>query len=225
MRWNAFAITDEIYEHILYDGTKHISMASLDGMRDRTITINGMSKTYSVTGWRVGWAIAPPEATKPIRKVHDFLTVGAAAPLQAAGAIALDLPDSYYEKLAETYRVKRDRMLGILAAGRLRVLQARRRVLHHDRYFALRISRRCGLRAISGRRKLASPWCPDRAFTTTQPTARARCASRSARQKRRSPPPRSAYRRCPRASLYPGTYLGFRVQRSGALVVSVSVCN
>jgi aminotransferase len=89
-------------------------MASLDGMRDRTITINGMSKTYSVTGWRVGWAIAPPEASTSIRKVHDFLTVGAAAPLQQAGAIALELPQSYYQKLAETYLVKRDRMLGIL---------------------------------------------------------------------------------------------------------------
>jgi aminotransferase len=114
VRWNAFAVTDEIYEHILYDGTKHISMASLDGMRDRTITINGMSKTYSVTGWRVGWAIAPPEASTSIRKVHDFLTVGAAAPLQQAGAFALDLPASYYTKLAESYLEKRDRMLGIL---------------------------------------------------------------------------------------------------------------
>ena len=89
VRWNAFAITDEIYEHMLYDGAKHISMATLDGMRDRTITINALSKTYSVTGWRVGWAIAPPEVTAAIRKVHDFLTVGAAAPLQEAGAMAL----------------------------------------------------------------------------------------------------------------------------------------
>ena len=150
VRWNAFAITDEIYEHILYDGTKHISMASLDGMRDRTITINGMSKTYSVTGWRVGWAIAPPEASTPIRKVHDFLTVGAAAPLQQAGAVALELPASYYQKLAERYRVKRDRMLGILDRGRFPLLQARRRVLHHDRHFALRFSGRSVLRAISG---------------------------------------------------------------------------
>src|SRR6202163_4691461 len=115
VRWNAFAVTDEIYEHIIFDGTRHISMASLDGMRDRTITINGMSKTYSVTGWRVGWAIAPPEATTPIRKVHDFLTVGAAAPLQQAGAFALELPPSFYQKLADNYLVKRDRMLGILA--------------------------------------------------------------------------------------------------------------
>jgi aminotransferase len=114
VRWNAFAITDEIYEHILYDGAKHISMASLDGMRDRAIVVNGMSKTYTVTGWRVGWAIAPPGPTGAIRKVHDFLTVGAAAPLQAAGAVALRLPDSYYTQLAEKYRAKRDLMLGIL---------------------------------------------------------------------------------------------------------------
>src|ERR1700677_2524105 len=99
-RWNAFCITDEIYEHILYDGTEHITMARIDGMRDRTIVINGMSKTYSVTGWRVGWAIASPEPTAAIRKVHDFLTVGAAAPLQQAGAIALKSPQSYYDKLA-----------------------------------------------------------------------------------------------------------------------------
>ncbi len=115
VRWNCFAITDEIYEHILYEGARHISLASLDGMRDRTITINGMSKTYSVTGWRVGWAIGPPAASESIRKVHDFLTVGAAAPLQAAGAMALELPDTYYERLSQTYGVKRDRMLGILS--------------------------------------------------------------------------------------------------------------
>src|ERR1700685_1023195 len=88
LQWNAFAITDEIYEHMLYDGAKHISLATLDGMRDRTITINALSKTYSVTGWRGGWVIAPPDATAAIRKVHDFLTVGAAAPLQEAGAVA-----------------------------------------------------------------------------------------------------------------------------------------
>src|SRR4030081_3791132 len=95
VRWNAFCITDEIYEHILYDGAEHISMASLAGMRERTIVINGMSKTYSVTGWRVGWAIAPPDASTSIRKGHDFLWVGAAAPLQQAGGIALELPQSY----------------------------------------------------------------------------------------------------------------------------------
>lgn len=117
IRWNAYCITDEIYEHILYDGAEHISMARIDGMRDRTIVINGMSKTYSVTGWRVGWAIASPEPTAAIRKVHDFLTVGAAAPLQQAGAIALKSPQSYYDKLAADYTVRRERLLKILTAA------------------------------------------------------------------------------------------------------------
>src|SRR6266852_2070506 len=117
VRWNAYCITDEIYEHILYDGTEHITMARIDGMRDRTIVINGMSKTYSVTGWRVGWAIAPPETTQAIRKVHDFLTVGAAAPLQQAGALALDLPQTYYDNLAANYAKKRARLLAILEAA------------------------------------------------------------------------------------------------------------
>jgi len=120
LRWDALAITDEIYEHILYDGAQHISLATLDGMRERTITINGMSKTYSVTGWRVGWAIAPPEISSAIRKVHDFLTVGAAAPLQQAGAIALHLPQSYYDKLAADYRGRRDRTLAILESAGFR---------------------------------------------------------------------------------------------------------
>src|SRR5260370_8299181 len=89
-------------------------MARIEGMRERTIVINGMSKTYSVTGWRVGWAIAPPEATSAIRKVHDFLTVGAAAPLQQAGAIALHSPQSYYDKLAASYAEKPARLLKML---------------------------------------------------------------------------------------------------------------
>src|ERR1700723_3226877 len=114
VRWNAYCITDEIYEHILYDATEHITMARIEGMRERTIVINGMSKTYSVTGWRVGWAIAPPEATNSIRKVHDFLTVGAAVPLQQAGAAGLQSPASYYESLASDYLVRRDRLLEIL---------------------------------------------------------------------------------------------------------------
>jgi aspartate/methionine/tyrosine aminotransferase len=120
VRWNSFAITDEIYEHMLYDGAKHISMATLDGMRERTITINALSKTYSVTGWRVGWAIASPEVSSAIRKVHDFLTVGAAAPLQEAGAMALKSPPSYYENLAKDYLARRDRLLGILAGSGFR---------------------------------------------------------------------------------------------------------
>jgi aminotransferase len=114
---DAYAITDEIYEHMLYDGARHISMATLDGMRERTITINALSKTYSVTGWRVGWAIASPEVTAAIRKVHDFLTVGAAAPLQEAGAIALQFPSKYYATLAAEYTERRERLLGILTGA------------------------------------------------------------------------------------------------------------
>jgi len=125
IRHNAFLITDEIYEHMLYDGAQHISGASLDGMRERTITINALSKTYSVTGWRVGWAIAPPEVTSAIRKVHDFLTVGAAAPLQEAGALALRSPDSYYTQLATDYLQRRDRLLGILTSAGFKCFKPR----------------------------------------------------------------------------------------------------
>jgi aminotransferase len=125
VRWNAYCVTDEIYEHILYDDTEHISMARIDGMRDRTIVINGMSKTYSVTGWRVGWALAPPEATQAIRKVHDFLTVGAAAPLQQAGASALRSPQAYYDHLAATYLEKRERLLKILDRAGFTVFKPR----------------------------------------------------------------------------------------------------
>jgi aspartate/methionine/tyrosine aminotransferase len=124
-RWDVFAVTDEIYEHMLYDGAEHVSPASLDGMRKRTITINALSKTYSVTGWRVGWAIASPEVTAAIRKVHDFLTVGAAAPLQEAGVVALQLPPSYYENLAREYAARRDRMLGILTTAGFRCFKPR----------------------------------------------------------------------------------------------------
>ena len=114
------AITDEIYEHIVYDGARHIPMAAVPGMQDRTITISALSKTYSVTGWRVGWAIAPPDLTDAIRRVHDFLTVGAPSPLQEAGAAALQLPDSYYRRLAADYRERRDLMLEVLARLGLR---------------------------------------------------------------------------------------------------------
>ncbi len=114
VEFNVLAITDEIYEHILYDGTKHIAMASLEGMRERTITINSVSKTYSVTGWRVGWAIAPPSISDALRKVHDFLTVGAPAPLQEASATALALPHSYYQDLAEKYHERRRRFIPVL---------------------------------------------------------------------------------------------------------------
>ena len=113
-QWGVIAVTDEIYDHILYDGTTHHALASFDGMADRTVTINSVSKTFSVTGWRIGWTIAPPDLTNAIRKVHDFLTVGAAAPLQAASAVALGMPADYYVELAEGYRTRRDRLLSIL---------------------------------------------------------------------------------------------------------------
>jgi aspartate/methionine/tyrosine aminotransferase len=108
LKWGVLAVTDEIYEHILYEGAKHISIASLPGMREQTITINSISKTYSLTGWRVGWAIAPTQLTASIRKVHDFLTVGAPHPLQEAAAIALRMDRSYYQTLAKEYEERRD---------------------------------------------------------------------------------------------------------------------
>jgi aspartate/methionine/tyrosine aminotransferase len=107
---DAVAITDEIYEHLVFEG-EHVSMATLPGMADRTITISGASKTYSVTGWRVGWVVAPPALTDGIRKVHDFLTVGAAHPLQIAVASALRFPTSFYDALLEEYRERRAVML------------------------------------------------------------------------------------------------------------------
>jgi len=125
VEFNVLAITDEIYEHILYDGTQHISMASLEGMSQRTVTINGLSKSYSVTGWRVGWAVGAPAITNAIRKVHDFLTVGAPAPLQEAGAAALGLPRAYYENLATGYKARRDRLIPALAAAGFRCFRPR----------------------------------------------------------------------------------------------------
>jgi aspartate/methionine/tyrosine aminotransferase len=118
LKWDAIAISDEIYEHIVYDGHRHIPIATIAGMADRTVTINGLSKTYSVTGWRVGWTISPPTLTGAIRKVHDFLTVGAPAPLQEAGTVALGLPDQYYIDLAEKYRRLRDALLDVLERRR-----------------------------------------------------------------------------------------------------------
>ena len=114
------AFTDEIYEHITYnieedgDPYEHFSMATIEGMRDRTVVVNSLSKTYSVTGWRVGYCIAPPDVTSAIRKVHDFLTVGAANPLQHAGAYALSLPPSYYDDLQKEYQKKRDFIVPVL---------------------------------------------------------------------------------------------------------------
>jgi len=114
IKWDCLAITDEIYEHILYDSEKHISIASLNGMAKRTVTINSISKTYSVTGWRVGWAIADENITSRIRKVHDFLTVGAPTPFQEAAVFALNMPKSYYEGLCLRYEKSRKFLFDLL---------------------------------------------------------------------------------------------------------------
>jgi aspartate/methionine/tyrosine aminotransferase len=125
--FDALCFTDEIYEHILFprEGREvsHISMAQLEGMRERTVVVNSMSKTYSVTGWRVGYVIAPPDVTNAVRKVHDFLTVGAAAPLQRAGAYALRLPPSYYEHLRRDYERRRDLLVPILEESGFKVFR------------------------------------------------------------------------------------------------------
>lgn len=113
--FDCLLITDEIYEHIVFDGARHLPPIAMNGMRDRSVLVNSLSKTFSVTGWRVGWVIAPPELTASIRKVHDFLTVGAAAPLQQAGVTALEMPDSYYRELGEHYRERRDLCMEILS--------------------------------------------------------------------------------------------------------------
>jgi aminotransferase len=114
-RHDVLCFTDEIYEHIHYLGPGgHVPPATVPGLEHRTVTINALSKTYAVTGWRVGWTIAPPALTGAIRKVHDFLTVGAAAPLQAAGVAAMALPPAYYTHMAEEYRARRDVLCDVL---------------------------------------------------------------------------------------------------------------
>ena len=120
--YDLVAFTDEIYEHIIYEG-EHIPLATLPGMAERTVAVNSVSKTYSVTGWRVGWVIASPELSGGIRKTHDFLTVGAAAPLQQAAAVALSFPEGYYDELAAEYRERRDTLLPALTAAGFRIYE------------------------------------------------------------------------------------------------------
>jgi aminotransferase len=160
VEFDVLAITDEIYEHILYDGAEHISIATIEGMRERTVTINSLSKSYSVTGWRVGWAIAPPALTAAIRKVHDFLTVGAAAPLQAAGAAALELPNSYYVELAAKYTERRDLLLGALRTSGFKAFKPSGAyyimtdisefTFEDDRAFATRLVKEIGIATVPG---------------------------------------------------------------------------
>ncbi len=114
LQWDVLAISDEIYERIVYDARLHVSIASLPGMANRTVVTSGLSKTYSVTGWRIGWAIAPAALTGGIRKIHDFLTVAAPTPFMAAGVVALSLPAESYRALATDYQARRDLMLDIL---------------------------------------------------------------------------------------------------------------
>lgn len=111
---NTVAITDEIYEHIVYDSRVHIPIATLPGMAERTITVSGLTKTYAATGWRVAWAIAPPNLSNPLRTVHDFLTICAPTPLQEAAVTALTLPEAYYDELIRAYHARRDKMMAIL---------------------------------------------------------------------------------------------------------------
>jgi aspartate/methionine/tyrosine aminotransferase len=124
-RWDVVAVTDEIYEHIVYDGAEHLTLASFEGMRERTVTISGVSKSYAVTGWRIGYCLASPPITSAIRKVHDFLTVGAPAPLQEAAAVALGFPDAYYRQLAEGYRERRDFLVPALEGAGFQTFRPR----------------------------------------------------------------------------------------------------
>jgi aspartate/methionine/tyrosine aminotransferase len=156
---DVIAFTDDIYEHLVYEG-EHIPLATLPGMADRTVSIHSMSKTYSVTGWRIGWTIAPPDLSVGIRRVHDFLTVGAAAPLQAAAVVALGFPAAYYETLVADYRARRDLLLPVLRAAGFRasdpagayyvMTDIRDLTDEDDVTFALRLIRDPGIAGVPG---------------------------------------------------------------------------
>ncbi|MBI2879958.1 MAG: aminotransferase class I/II-fold pyridoxal phosphate-dependent enzyme [Candidatus Tectomicrobia bacterium] len=160
VEFDALAVTDEVYEHILFDGRRHLSLAALEGMRERTVTINSLSKTYSVTGWRVGYVLAPKGLTSGIRKVHDFLTVGAPAPLQEAAAVALSLPEAYYANLAAMYQGKRDLLQGYLQRAEIPFVQPQGAYYvmadisgfgcPDDAVFAMRLIREHGVAAVPG---------------------------------------------------------------------------
>ena len=158
--FDTIAFTDDIYEHVVFDG-EHIPLATIAGMVDRTVSIHSMSKSYSVTGWRIGWTIAPPDLSVGIRRVHDFLTVGAAAPLQAAAVVALGFPDSYYEALLAGYRERRDVLVPALGNAGFRVHEPAGAYYvmtditdvaggEDDVAFALRLIREPGVAAVPG---------------------------------------------------------------------------
>ncbi len=163
-RHDLLAITDEIYEHIVYDGEVHVPIATLPDMAARTITISGISKSYSVTGWRVGYAVAPPEISDGIRRAHDFVTVGAPAPLQEAAVTALQFPDRYYVELRTAYQARRDLLLGYLERagfvcnrprGAYYILTdvahfMKRYGVADDTAFAMWLIERCGVATVPG---------------------------------------------------------------------------
>jgi aminotransferase len=159
VEFDAIAFTDDIYEHIVFEG-EHIPLATIEGMAERTVSIHSMSKSYSVTGWRIGWTIAAPDLTVGIRRVHDFLTVGAAAPLQAAAVVALGFPPAYYDQLVADYRARRDLLLPVLrdAGFRLDVPAGAYYVMtdigdltdEDDVAFAMRLIRDPGVAAVPG---------------------------------------------------------------------------
>ena len=163
-RHDLLAITDEIYEHIVYDGHVHTPIATLPDMADRTITISGISKSYSVTGWRVGYAVAPPSISDGIRRAHDFITVGAPAPLQEAAVTALRFPDSYYVELRTAYQARRDLLLGHLEhagfvctrpRGAYYILTdvahfMKRHGIDDDTAFAMWLIKECGVATVPG---------------------------------------------------------------------------
>ena len=196
-RHNLLAVTDEVYEHIIYDGCEHLSIASLPGMAERTVTVNSSSKSYGVTGWRVGWTIAPAAVANGIRKVHDFLTVGAAAPLQEAVATALRFPRQYYTDLGTMYQQKRDTLLEMLRSAGFECVTPSGRVLHHVRHHAVRLRERRGVHDAHDRARRGRPGARVVVLQRAgrRPEVRAVRVSEARRDVRRGPhPPRAAAR-------------------------------
>ncbi len=171
VRHDVLAITDEIYEHIVFDGARHVPIATLPGMAERTVTISGVSKSYSVTGWRIGYTISSPEIAVGIRRAHDFVTVGAPAPLQEAAVTALTFPDSYYASLREAYQARRDLLCPLLTKAGFRIFVPRgayyvltecahfleRLGLPDDTAFAMHLVRKVGVATVPGSSFYAHP--------------------------------------------------------------------